>query len=404
MSKNAAGRMDTAQRTARTARKHDAERFDLVLVGGGLQNGLIALAVLARKPGLRIAMVEAGARPGGNHTWCMHARDVPDAARPFVDPLVVKRWPGYEVRFPAGARRIAGAYAAITSQRFGERVLEVLHHSPGSRTFLGCRAEYVGAQTVALEDGRMLTADLIVDARGPRRMPGAPSCGYQKFLGLELAFEPAHSLGGPILMDASVEQVDGFRFFYVLPFGPSRMLVEDTRFSLDSHMHAESARRAVLAYASRFGRVQRVLREEHGVLPMPWKNAHEAPCGSPLVAGYRGGWFHPATGYSMPAAIRLALHVADRAPRAVFDEELQRLYRQHERQARYAERLNWLLFHGFEPHDMWRVFERFYRLPDALIHRFYAMQLSFGDRARILLGRPPGGLKLATALATGLSP
>ena len=53
---------------------------------------------------------------------------------------------------------------------------------------------------------------------------------------------------------------------------------------------------------------------------------------------------------------------------------------------------------------MWRVFERFYRLPDALIHRFYAMQLSFADRARILLGRPPGGLKLAAALATGLSP
>src|SRR3954464_7080384 len=111
--------MDTAQRTARSADRHGAERFDLVLVGGGLQNGLIALAVLARKPGLRIALIESGARPGGNHTWCMHARDVPDQARDFVAPLVVSQWPGYEVRFPAGKRRVAGTYAAITSQRFG---------------------------------------------------------------------------------------------------------------------------------------------------------------------------------------------------------------------------------------------------------------------------------------------
>ena len=233
---------------------------------------------------------------------------------------------------------------------------------------------------------------------------GPRTCGFQKFFGLEIAFERAHSLGDPILMDASVEQPDGFRFFYVLPLGASRLLVEDTRFSLEPRMSAEAARTAALAYASRFGRILRVLREEHGVLPMPWKSTHEAPQGSPLVGGYRGGWFNPATGYSMPAAIRLALHIADRAPHSVFDDAFARLCREHEKQARFGERLNWLLFHGFQPHEMWRVFERFYRLPDALIHRFYAMQLSRANRARILLGRPPKGLRFAAALATGLAP
>jgi lycopene beta-cyclase len=35
------------------------------------------------------------------------------------------------------------------------------------------------------------------------------------------------------------------------------------------------------------------------------------------------------------------------------------------------------------------VLERFYRLPEPLVHRFYAGRLTFLDRARILSGRPP---------------
>jgi lycopene beta-cyclase len=42
------------------------------------------------------------------------------------------------------------------------------------------------------------------------------------------------------------------------------------------------------------------------------------------------------------------------------------------------------------------VFARFYRLPEPLIERFYAGRSTFGDRARILCGRPP--LPLTRAL------
>jgi lycopene beta-cyclase len=52
---------------------------------------------------------------------------------------------------------------------------------------------------------------------------------------------------------------------------------------------------------------------------------------------------------------------------------------------------------------MWRVFERFYRLPEDLIERFYALSLSLPDRARILVGRPPRGFSIARALASALS-
>jgi lycopene beta-cyclase len=86
-------------------------RFDCLLVGGGLQNALIAMALLERRPQIRFAIIERASRLGGNHLWCFHARDVPDKARPFVDPLVAYRWPAYEVAFPNLTRRLDLAYA-----------------------------------------------------------------------------------------------------------------------------------------------------------------------------------------------------------------------------------------------------------------------------------------------------
>jgi lycopene beta-cyclase len=51
------------------------------------------------------------------------------------------------------------------------------------------------------------------------------------------------------------------------------------------------------------------------------------------------------------------------------------------------------------PQSRWTVFERFYRLPEATITRFYSMDLTMGDRVRLLVGRPPQGLSIRAALA-----
>jgi lycopene beta-cyclase len=142
-----------------------------------------------------------------------------------------------------------------------------------------------------------------------------------------------------------------------------------------------------------------VVREEVGVLPMPWTQPRSSALASPLRAGYQGGFFHPATGYSFPCAVRLACHVAAHVHGDVLGRELDALVREHRAQARYAYALNRLLFHCFAPDAMWNVFARFYRLPEPLIHRFYALALSRLDRARILVGRPPRGLSLTHAVS-----
>jgi lycopene beta-cyclase len=349
--------------------------YDYALVGGGLQNGLVALALRARQPHARVALIERGSI-GGNHTWCFHAGDVPAEAT-WVDPLVAARWDGYDVAFPAYRRTLDSPYACVTSARLAACVGDDVLHG---------EAVEVAADHVLLADGRRIDATCVIDARGPDRA-SVTACGWQKFVGLEL--EVAHAIERPMLMDATVPQRDGFRFLYVLPLAPDRLLVEDTYFSDTPDLDVAQLRGEIAARMPG----ARVVREETGVLPLPWQ--HAAPsAASPLVAGYAGGWFHPVTGYSFPIAVRLAELVASLAPDALFGPELAALARDIRRQQRFTRRLNKMLFRWFAPEHRYGVLERFYRLPEPRIRRFYALQTTALDRTRILVGRPPRGMTL----------
>ncbi len=369
-------------------------RFEYVLVGGGLQNALIALAVRARRPDARIAMVERGHAIGGNHTWCFHAGDIAPARAAWIDPLVTTRWAGYDVAFPDHARRLDSPYACVTSDRLAEVVTATLA-TEGSSLQLRTDAVELHADRVVVKTptGELaeLHAPIIIDARGPDRA-ATEACGWQKFVGQEVELEAPHGLDRPMLMDATVPQLDGFRFVYLLPFSPTRVLVEDTYFSDRAYLDVGVLRERIAeAIVARGWRVARIVREEVGVLPLPLRA--EAPSTqAPFTAGYGGGWFHPVTGYSFPIASRLAELVAEHPE--LYGEALDAHARRHASQQRFALQLNRMLFGWFAPDNRYRVLERFYRLPEAVIRRFYALELTRMDRARILVGRPPRGLSL----------
>lgn len=369
-------------------------RFDIVLIGAGLQNSLIALAALRARPRLRLAMIERGPHVGGNHTWCFHAGDVPEALVPVVDAITTHRWDGYAVRFPGYTRTLAEPYAGTCSAALARAVRAAFAGAHDASLRCGVAARAIAADRVELATGEVLGADLVVEARGPERYGDGRCAGYQKFVGIELELARPHQLERPLLIDATVPQVGGFRFFYVLPLAADRVLVEDTTFSRDPLLDLERTEAACRNYAGAAGlSISRVVRSESGVLAMPWASS-PAPPSAPLRAGYQGGWFHPATGYSFPVAARLAGFIADREPAEVIGPELEALWRDQQRQITFCHRLNKLLFQWFAEGEEWHVFERFYRLPAPVIRRFYALETTATDRARILLGRPPRGLSL----------
>jgi lycopene beta-cyclase len=231
------------------------------------------------------------------------------------------------------------------------------------------------------------------DARGPDAYPAAGPCGYQKFLGVEYELAESPSPRDvPLIMDARVPQTDGYRFIYVLPITPTRVLIEDTYFSDTTALDFPTLRNGIETYAHDHGYViANTLREESGVLPLPYGRS-DAAGDTPNVTGYAGGWFHPATGYSLPSAIRVAHHIATGARSGPAWDQF---VRHHRSQAAFCRLLNRLLFCGYKPEARRNVFERFYQLNEQTIARFYAMEMTWADRLRILFGGPPRGFSLA---------
>jgi lycopene beta-cyclase len=350
---------------------------------------LIALAVRAKQPAARIAIVERDSALGGNHTWCFHADDVPEGAD-WIAPLVVQRWAGYDVAFPRRQRHLESAYACTTSARLDELVRPAV-----DALWLGEPATTIEANRVATAS-RSLSATAVIDARGPEASTYADT-GWQVFLGQEVRV-PGHGLAHPMLMDATVPQRGGFRFVYVLPLTADVLLIEDTIFADQPTLDRDDCRQAIADYAAQRGwTIAEVLREETGVLPLPL-HVPAPSIDTPLVAGYAGRWFHPTTGYSFPIAARLAAVIAALPPAQLDGEPLRDAARAHGDQLAFACRLNRMLYNWFPPEQRYNVLERFYGLSEPLIRRFYSLVLTRGDRARILLGRPPRGMSYKAAL------
>src|SRR5690606_33486495 len=111
-------------------------------------------------------------------------------------------------------------------------------------------------------------ARCVTDARG-YRASSSRVLGYQKFVGREIETTAPHGVAHPEIMDATAEQRDGYRFTYLLPFSPTRVLVEDTRYSDAGALDDHELEAAVLEYAVQQGwRVAEVVRRERGVLPI----------------------------------------------------------------------------------------------------------------------------------------
>ena len=67
----------------------DTSAPDLLLVGGGLANGLLALRLSRVRPDLDVRIVEAAQTLGGVHTWSFFDSDLTQAQRDWIAPLVV---------------------------------------------------------------------------------------------------------------------------------------------------------------------------------------------------------------------------------------------------------------------------------------------------------------------------
>ena len=377
---------------------------DVAIVGGGLAGGLIALALAKKKPDCTNRLIEGSRRIGGNHIWSFFGSDVAAEHRWLIAPLISYGWTGYDVAFPGHARTLKNPYYSIESERLDQLVRDTL---PQDALMLKRKVLAASSKAVVLVDGDRVEARGVIDCRGPADF-SALDLGWQKFLGREFLLAEGHDAPRPTVMDATVEQVDGYRFVYTLPFAATRVFVEDTYYSDTPDIDAETLGARIDAYVTANGwEIERVAREEGGVLPVAMGGNFEeywrAGGNRVAKAGMRAGLFHPMTGYSLPDAVRTAAMVADTGDYSgtALHDLLHGFARKTWKKRGFYRALAAMLFRAAEPAERWRILERFYRLDAGLIARFYAGQSTTGDRLRVLSGKPPVPIGKAVSAMRG---
>jgi lycopene beta-cyclase len=389
------------------AMRDSANQDPLIIVGGGLAGSLAALVLSRRQPDRPLLLLEAGSTFGGNHTWSFFDSDIPPGGEEWVRALEPKVWSRHRVAFPAHERQIEQRYNAIASPRLDALVRDSL---PRHQWRADCQVVRIEPERVVLASGEAIAACSVIDARGPDGpMPGL-ELGWQKFVGIEFA----GCVPDPdcvTIMDARVPQIDGYRFIYTLPLAADRVLVEDTYYSDKPVLDVEQVSARVRAAALAQGIEGAEIRRETGVLPICIGGDPDVfwPADDPVARlGIKGGFFQATTGYSFALALRNALALAqcdDFAAPALAAWSRQQFVA-HWQQSAYYRLLNSMIFHAAAPHERYRIFERFYRLSEPLIARFYSGELTMFDKARILTGKPPvpigAALRSLRYSATGL--
>lgn len=347
----------------------------LIIAGGGLSGLLTAWRCLTLIPDLSVDLFELSDQIGGDHTWSFNHSDIPRALQAWFAPFIAHRWPRYDVRFPSRTRTLDIEYCTGNSNTL-RACVQPLIEAGRLRVHLNQRAPTGGDETV-------------IDATGFKSRQDE-FAGWQKFVGRVIKTHAPHGVDHPVIMNATVPQIDGYRFVYLLPFSEHELLVEDTYFSDTPDLSENEIGSRIDDYIDRHGwSDHRLIKSEKGVLPMMMATDRRDDSAQ---IGLGGGFAVAATGFTVPHAVEVADVIAQavradgvNAVRAAIADHRAR----HIGRERYARLLNRMFFRAANPEKRYIVLQRFYGLREGLIRRFYRNDLRWHDKLRILIGKPP---------------
>ncbi len=383
--------------------------MDLVILGGGISGCLLLAAVRATWPGASVQLIEQSERLGGNHTWCFHQADISATSQVWLTDFISHSWPAYEVRFPLYKRVLNSSYFAIRSEDLHDRMMQKF--SKWIQLGKSAEPEQFSKQFSNQSAGQ-LSNSCVIDCRGwpPKSRPG--DFGYQKFVGLDVELESPHGLTHVILKDATVEQTDGYRFFYSLPWAPSRLLIEDTYYSNHADLNIPEVDAGIRKYIKDHNwKIKKVHRREIGCLPLDlYRSSEKTSIAAAPIAGKNhqtvlrlgaaSGILNPVTGYTVPQTVRSIQALIDCGvfEAQVWEQTLKKVKKTYSSQFRYLRLLNRMMFLAALPEKRFEILQRFYQLSPQLISHFYSAQMTTFEKFRVLFGKPPVPIKKALAV------
>lgn len=376
-------------------------QYDLAIAGGGLAGGLIALALQKLRPDLDIALIEAEHHFGGNHIWSFFESDIEPENRWLVDPLISRQWDSYDVHFPEYSRSIANGYCSIESASLDRLLREKL---PEASLQTGKKVRKISDGLVKINKDEDIAAKAVIDVRGGGNID-ALEFGWQKFFGQMLKLRKPHGLERPVIMDATVDQLDGYRFLYCLPFGEKQIFVEDTYYADTKTIDRPALRKTIAQYAAdQDWEIDRILSEEQGQLPVIYGGNFEAfwddNDGPDARAGSRAALIQPITSYSLPMAVQSAVLIASMPDitQSKLDVTLKNMATKHWKKGKFYRMLCAFMFKGADPEKRYLTLQHTYTKDEDLLARFYAGKTTKRDQAALLTGKPPIPIRRAIPL------
>lgn len=275
-------------------------QWDIVIAGGGLSG--LALAVELAQPQfshLRILLVEQRTAYRRDRTWSFWS----DGSHRYVH-LERAAWTRWRVAHNGSDAVCSGstAYRTIDADTFYADALAQIAACTHIEVRLGSTVASVAGVCmdrpcrVQLGGGEMLQTDLLIDAR-PTACGTEPARMAQHFLGWEI--ETDTDLFDPSTLDLMDFRpaLDGLHFFYVLPYGPRRALVETTWISPPG-LHHDYTAQLERYIALRWGAIAyRKVYEERGSLGLD-PLAPGASHGRIVKVGRAAGTLRPSTGFA----------------------------------------------------------------------------------------------------------
>ncbi|MEP6340079.1 lycopene beta-cyclase CrtY, partial [Parasphingorhabdus sp.] len=305
------------------------------------------------------------------------------------------------VHFPKYSRRIGNGYFSIESVKLD---LELRARLPKKSLIIGKKIKKLQGSILQLDDDEEISAKAVVDARGGGNIVALEN-GWQKFYGQMLRLKKPHGLDRPVIMDARVKQIDGYRFVYCLPFGENELFVEDTYYADTKDFDPAMLSKRISEYVAEQGwEIDKVLSDETGQLPVFYGGDFQAfwnsNPGPDARAGSRAALIQPITSYSLPLAVRTAILIAGTPSitQENLDKSLKDMATEHWKNGKFYRMLCAFLFKGADPEKRYLTLQHTYTKDENLLARFYAGKTTKIDQVKLLTGKPPIPIRRAVPL------
>lgn len=275
--------------------------FEYIIAGGGMA-GLSLAFYLNESEILRnkkVLIIDRDAKNENDHTWCFWEKE-----KGAFEEIVFRQWKSVYFHgtrdFSASLNLGEYKYKMIRAVDFYKFVFDKIKQNPNF-TFLQ-------SEIISVEGGKVKTAnteffanEFVFDSF-TRKTYDNPQYQnlFQHFYGwLIETGTPTFNPNEPTLFDFRVPQKNECRFIYILPFSPTKALIEFTVFS-DHILEKSEYEENLKKYLADVLQIEnyKILEIEAGVIPMSDEPHKQLPEKKLIRIGTSGGYVKPSTGYS----------------------------------------------------------------------------------------------------------